>query len=70
MAGNTVRLFTVSVLLMAGGMQASAQMAAPTENVTVSSPRRAFHEFARTFATPTVVTGKVARWEHPLCPIV
>jgi hypothetical protein len=61
MAGKTVRLFTLSVLLMAGGLRASAETAVPTENVTVTSPRRAFHEFAKTFATPTMVTGKIAR---------
>jgi hypothetical protein len=70
MAGNTVRLFTLSVLLAAGGMQASAEMAAPTESVTVTSTRRAFHEFAKTFATGTMITGKIARWEHRLCPVV
>jgi hypothetical protein len=37
MAGKTVRLFTLSVLLMAGGLRASAETAVPTENVTVTS---------------------------------
>jgi len=68
MSGKTVRLFTVSILLMAGAMHAFAQT--PTENVTVTGTRRAFHAFAKIFATPTMVTGKMARWEHGLCPVV
>jgi hypothetical protein len=68
MSGKTVRLFTVSVLLMAGGLHASAQT--PTENVTVTGSRRVLHAFSNTFAAPTQVTGKMARWEHRLCPLV
>jgi hypothetical protein len=68
MPGKTVRIFAVSVLLMAGGIQASAET--PTESVTVTGSRRVLHDFTNTFATPTLVTGKMARWEHRLCPIV
>ena len=35
MSGNTVRIFIVSVLLMAGGLHASAET--PTETVTVTA---------------------------------
>ena len=66
MSGKTVRLFTLSVLLMAA--PASAQMA--TESVEVMGSRTAFHDFSKTFATPTAVTGKMARWEHGVCPLV
>jgi hypothetical protein len=68
MSRKTVRLFTVCVLLMAGGMHASAET--PTESVTVTGSRRVLHDFTKTFAAPTPVTGKIARWEHRLCPRV
>jgi hypothetical protein len=70
MSGKTVRVFTVSVLLMAGGMHASAET--PTENVTVTANklREVFHKFTDTFATPTKLGGKIARWERRLCPLV
>lgn len=58
------------VLLMTGVVHASAQPAMTTETVTVTGSRRAYHEFSETFATPTMVTGKIARWEHPVCPVV
>jgi hypothetical protein len=70
MPGKTVRIFTASVLLIAGGMRASAETAAPAENVTVTGSRSALHDFAKTFAAPTKVTGKIARWEHRVCPLV
>jgi len=68
MSGKTVRLFTVSVLLMAGAMHASAETS--TESVTVTASRRGLHEFTKTFAAPTPITGKMARWERHLCPLV
>jgi hypothetical protein len=68
MSAKTVRLITVSVLLMAAGMHASAETT--TESVTVTGSRRVLHDFTKTFAAPTPVTGKIARWEHRLCPLV
>ena len=53
---------------MAGGLRASAET--PTENVTVTGSRSAFYDFSKTFAAPTKVTGKIARWEHRVCPVV
>ena len=72
MSGKTVRLFAVSALLMAGAPAASAQTqtAPTTESVTVMGSREAYHTFSRAFATPTPVTGKMARWERQLCPVV
>jgi hypothetical protein len=72
MSGTTVRLFIVSVLLMAGGMQASAQTAEPSESVTVTASkwREVFHKFEDAFVTPTPVGGKIARWERRICPVV
>ena len=54
------------VLLVAA--PASAQMV--TESITVEGSRTAYHDFSKTFATPTAVTGKMARWEHRICPLV
>ena len=68
MKTKTVRLFALSALLMVGGLQASAQTT--TESVTVEGSRRAYHEFSKTFSTPTQVSGKMARWERRACPIV
>jgi len=73
MSSKTIRLFTVSVLLMAGGMHAVAETVAPatpTESVTVTGSRRVLHEFTKNFAAPTIVLGKMARWERHLCPRV
>jgi hypothetical protein len=72
MSGKTVRVFTVSVLLMAGGMQAWAETTKPSENVTVTATRsrEVLHNFTKTFATATKVTGKIARWERRVCPVV
>jgi hypothetical protein len=47
---------------------ASAQMA--TESVTVTGSRTQYHDFSKTFATPTAITGKMARWERRICPLV
>jgi hypothetical protein len=60
----------ISVLLMAGGLQARAET--PSESVTVTATRlrEAVGKFAKAFATPTDVTGKIARWERRLCPVV
>ena len=44
--------------------------AAPTENVTVLGTREMYHDFSRNFATPTKFTGKIARWERHICPVV
>jgi len=70
MSGKTVRLFTVCALLIAGGVHASAET--PTESVTVTANklREIFHKFTNTFATPTKLGGKIARWERRICPAV
>jgi hypothetical protein len=72
MLGKTVRIFTVSVLLMAGGMHASAETATPSESVTVTAnkSREVFGKFVKGFAAPTVLTGKIPRWERRICPLV
>jgi hypothetical protein len=72
MLGKTVRLLTVCVLLMAGGLHASAETTVPSESVTVTAnkSREMFGKFVKTFAAPAMLTGKIARWERRLCPVV
>ncbi len=74
MTRKTIRLVTLSGLLLAGALQASAQTATQTatstESVTVQGSRRAYHDFSRTFSAPSPLTGKMARWEKPICPMV
>jgi len=70
------RLFAVSALLMACVLL-SAQGPAPRapalaqENVTVTAAksRQAVDKFAKAFATPTKLAGKIARWESRVCPV-
>jgi hypothetical protein len=72
MPGKTVRISTVSVLLLAGGLHAAAEAPLPTESVTVTGTklREVFQDFLRGFVAPTYMTGKIARWERRLCPLV
>ena len=74
MSGKTVRAFAVAALLLAGGMPVSAETAASseTETVTVTGTRLrlVFHEFLKDFVAPTPITGKIARWERRICPLV
>ncbi|MEO8301503.1 MAG: hypothetical protein ABI608_06910 [Rhizomicrobium sp.] len=71
MSGKTIRVCTVSVLLMAGGMHVSAEAAAPTENITVTATksREVLGKFTKSFAAPSRLTGKIARWERRVCPV-
>jgi hypothetical protein len=72
MSRIVLRIFAVSVLLMSGSMQASAQTAEPSESVTVSGNklREQFHQFLNSFVTPAPFSGKIARWERRICPLV
>jgi len=51
-------------------MQASAET--PSENVTVTATksREVLGKFTKAFATPTIILGKIARWERRICPVV
>jgi hypothetical protein len=72
MSRKAVRAFTVSILLLAGGMRASAEAPAPSETVTVTGTklREVFQDFLRGFVAPATFTGKLARWERRICPLV
>lgn len=51
---------------------ALAQTAAPPEDVTVTGTRsrEVLRGFVQSFAAPTRLTGKMARWQTGICPIV
>jgi hypothetical protein len=51
---------------------ALAQTARPPESVTVTGTksREVMRGFVQSFAAPTRLTGKMARWETGICPIV
>lgn len=57
---------------LAQGQPLPSPAALPTENVTVTAAksREALDKFAKAFATPTKLTGKIARWETAVCPSV
>jgi hypothetical protein len=58
----------VLVLWIAAAGVAVAQTPT-TESVTVTQTREAIAKFIQTFAKPTRLTGKLARWETPICPV-
>ena len=72
MSRKTVWALTTVVLLVASGLQTWAETAAPPESVTVTGTklRQEFHKFLRGFVAPTQATGKLARWERHICPLV
>src|SRR5579872_7215266 len=67
--------FRIALLgFLAAGLGAMAQPArAPVESVTVTAHRQTFPEvighFIESFAAPTRVIGKIARWEDGICPV-
>lgn len=79
MPAGVVRAIAFCAALMLPALAVSAQAqplpspsALPTENVTVTAAksREALDKFAKAFATPTKLTGKIARWETAVCPSV
>ena len=44
-------------------------LAASAQENTAALPREVYATFAKTFAKPTSLTGKIARWETPICPV-
>jgi hypothetical protein len=70
--GNSMR--PVVLILAASVAAASAQpLASPTEHITVTAPRDApaavVDHFVQSFTAPSILTGKVARWENGICPV-
>jgi len=67
-----VRAFAFCALLMTAIPAALAQPAPlPQENITVTAIqlREMVEKFAKTFITPTKLTGKIARWDNGICPV-
>jgi hypothetical protein len=68
MAGFRVALFAIAV---APSLALAQPSGAPTESVTVTGTksRQLLDAFVKSFATPTQLTGKIARWENGICPL-
>jgi hypothetical protein len=72
-----VRAFTISTMLLAGVLTAGispawAQASVPaTESVTVTGfkSKDVLNKFVKSFAAPTAINGKIARWERRICPL-
>jgi hypothetical protein len=60
-----------ALLLLAAPSLVLAQAARPTESVTVTGTRdrQVIDGFVHSFAAPTHLIGKIARWEEGICPI-
>lgn len=63
------RPVAVLVIWIAAAGFAMAQTPATTESVTVTQTREAIAKFIQSFAKPTRLVGKLARWETPICPV-
>jgi len=55
---------------MAGILHASAQTPSEDVTVTATKSREVLGKFTKAFATPSKLTGKIARWERHVCPVV
>jgi hypothetical protein len=67
------RAFILALVMLAGGAsrllaQTGAEL--PVENLTVTGARtrQAVKGFVQSLAQPTRATGKIARWQDPVCP--
>src|ERR1700750_3457770 len=70
MAGFRGALFAIIVVPSLALAQQPAHT--PTESVTVTGPksREVLQGFVQSFIAPTRLTGKIARWEVGICPVV
>jgi hypothetical protein len=65
--------FAALLMTMLAASDLAAQPAAkPVENITVTGARtrQAIEGFVQSLATPTRATGKAARWEDGVCPVL
>jgi hypothetical protein len=71
MAGLRLLLILVSALIAAPVLAQPVAPPASTENVTVTGTksRAVIEGFVTSFAAPTHMTGKIARWESGICPV-
>lgn len=68
-----IAILLVAVWLMHAPVQAQPGRNAPPESVTVTAlksvPPEVISKFIQTFAAPTAVIGKLARWQTGICPV-
>jgi hypothetical protein len=67
-----VRSFAISASFVISILAASAETATqPDEAVRApaATPAETLDQFAKSFATPTRLTGKIARWDSGICPV-
>jgi hypothetical protein len=64
-------LLAISVAVSSAQPLAAQPARTPTENVTVTGTksRKVLDKFVASFATPTRLVGKIARWENGVCPL-
>ena len=66
-------VFFVALMSILGYAQPSVgpSRSAPEESVTVTGfkSREVLDKFVKSFAAPTKLTGKIARWENGICPV-
>ena len=64
--------FAIAMILWtAAGAEAAMAQGLPPESVTVTGTRQqTITSFLKAVVTPTHMTGKIARWETPICPAV
>jgi hypothetical protein len=72
MPAKAAGISALLILLMAGGLDASAETQPNTESVTVSGTRmrEGFQKFLRGFVAPNERLTKLTRWERRICPLV
>jgi hypothetical protein len=68
---KALQILSLSTVLMLPDLTASAQSpsASPQETTTVTATREMLGTFAKALTTPTKLTGKIARWVTPICPV-
>jgi hypothetical protein len=73
MRANRVVLALACALVLSASAQAQPDRNAPPESVTVTAlknvPPEVISKFIQTFAAPTAVIGKLARWQTGICPV-
>lgn len=73
MTGRSLLTLTIALIVLTAGAQAqgSGSGAPRVESVTVigTRDRQRIEKFIESFAAPTALLGKLARWETGICPV-
>ena len=64
-----IRVLALYFVLTSPILVASAQTPPPPESRTLTATRPELDKFAKAFAVPAKLTGKIARWEIGACPV-